>query len=338
MRVFSQSLESFLKKLTLWTKEILRDEFGVRVARTRFHTSDGWTWPIVLVAIDDAARLGYFDPDHYIIGVHKSLMYTAKDQVIKDLLRHELAHYFTFIECSTGAQSADWPAGINAHGPEFRAVCEKYHLAADVRAASVDVRGQNEAIEGELESEAVIEKIRKLMSLAQSDNEHEAALATVRANQLMLKHNLDAIAASGGPLDEIEYCVRLVIASRRSNPRIAAIGRILREFLVVPVHTGEGLEVTGTRANVENAEYIASFLDREGHDVTSDVIPVPGDRAAARATAPGRRSGRRVRSRPGKSEIATLARGLPGTGRGPTPCPQRSSFAAAPEACSDRCT
>jgi predicted SprT family Zn-dependent metalloprotease len=31
------------------------------------------------------------------MGINKCLIYTAKDRVIKDLLRHELAHYFTYI-------------------------------------------------------------------------------------------------------------------------------------------------------------------------------------------------------------------------------------------------
>jgi hypothetical protein len=184
-------------------------------------------------------------------------MYSAKDQVLKDLLRHELAHYFTYI--------AHWDTGLDysAHGAEFRAICDKYQLAPELRPASMDVRSQNDAIEGELESEAIIAKIQKLMSLARSDNENEAELATLRANELMVKHNLDAKAAAGDGDGDVEYCVRLVIASRRSNPRIAAIGRILREFFVYPVFASEGLEVTGTRENVENAEYIASYLNRE---------------------------------------------------------------------------
>ena len=125
----------------------------------------------------------------------------------------------------------------------------------------MDVREGNDAVEGELKSEAVIEKVRKLMSLAQNDNENEAALATLRANQLILKHNLDAQAADRE--GDAEYCVDLVLACRRSSPRSFAISHILREFLVFPVFTSVGLEVTGSRANVENSRYIADYLDRE---------------------------------------------------------------------------
>ena len=257
MRVFSASIETFLKKLTVFSRKILSDEFGVRVARTRFHTRDGWSWPIVIVAIDDKARLGYFSATDFTIGINKSLMYSAKDRVIKDLLRHEFAHYFTYIE------HHDSDVDFSAHGVEFRAICDRYRLDPQVRRATVDIREENDAIEGDLKSEEVIAKIQKLMSLAESDNEHEAELATLRANELMVKHNLDANAAAAGDEWDVEYCVKLVIGCKRIGPRVAAIAKILREFFVYPVQGTDGLEVTGTRPNVENAEYIASYLNRE---------------------------------------------------------------------------
>jgi hypothetical protein len=254
--VFSTSIETFLDRLAVLTKTILRDDFGVQVGRTRFRTADGWSWPIVLVAIDDRERLGYFDAVSCTIGIHKRLMYTAKDRVLADLLRHELAHYFTYIQHHASGMDE------RAHGPRFLAICEAYGLPPEVRRASIDVCAANDAIEGELANEALIAKFQRLMSLAESDNEHEAALAVVRANELMVKHNLDARAASDAGHGEIEYCVKVVIPCKRSSPRISAIAEILSEFLVYPVHGSEGLEVTGIRANVEHAEYIAGYLDR----------------------------------------------------------------------------
>lgn len=256
MRVFSASIESFLDRLTVMVKSILRDDFGVSVGRTRFHTADGWSWPILLVAIDDAERLGYFDSNDYTIGIHKRLMYTAKKRVLENVLRHELAHYFTYIEHHTSGME-DRP-----HGPQFQSICKTYSLAPEARQASCDIPAENEAIAGELKNEAVIAKFQRLMSLAESDNEHEAALAVVRANELMVRHNLDATSAVGRGSGEIEYCVKVVIRSKRSSPRISAIAEILSEFLVYPVQASEGLEVTGTRANVGHAEYVASYLDR----------------------------------------------------------------------------
>lgn len=256
MRVFSASIESFLKRLTLMVRRILRDEFHVSVGRTRFETADGWSWPIRLVAIDDAQRLGYFDSDACTIAVHRRLMFSAKDRVIENLLRHELAHYFTYI--------AYHESGLEdrAHGAQFQSICERHGLAPEVRRATCDVDAENDVIAGELANEAILSKIRRLLALADSDNEHESALALLRANELMVRHNLDATAAAGSDAGEIEYCVKVVIPCRRSSPRVGAIADILTEFFVYPVQTTAGLEVTGTRANVEQAEYIAQVLDR----------------------------------------------------------------------------
>ena len=256
MRVFSASIESFLGRLTVLVRQILRDEFHVAVGRTRFETVGGWTWPIRLVAIDDAQRLGYFDASSCTIAVHKRMMYTAKDRVLKNLIRHELAHYFTYIAYhESGLDGRD-------HGPQFQATCERYGLASEARRATCDVTEENDAIVGELENEAILGKIARLLSLAESDNEHEAALAVLRANELMVRHNLDATAAARDNAGEIEYCVKVVIPCKRSSPRVSAVAEILTEFFVYPVQTSSGLEVTGTRANVEQAEYIAAALDR----------------------------------------------------------------------------
>ena len=256
MRVFSASIESFLQRLTLTVRQILRDEFRVEVARTRFTTPEGWSWPIRLVAIDDAQRLGYFDPDHCVIAIHRRLMVSAKDRVLKNLLRHELAHYFTYIAYHESGLE-DRP-----HGPQFQSICTRYGLGDEVRRSTCDVAAANDEITGELENEATLARIRRLLALAQSDNEHEAALAVLRANELMVRHNLEAAALARDPTAETEYCVKCLIACKRSSPRISAIAEILAAFFVYPVQTSSGLEVTGTRANVEQAQYIADVLDR----------------------------------------------------------------------------
>lgn len=41
------------------------------------------------------------------------------------------------------------------------------------------------------DTEAIVEKIKKLLSLATSSNEHEAQLAASRASELLMKHNLN---------------------------------------------------------------------------------------------------------------------------------------------------
>ena len=52
--------------------------------------------------------------------------------------------------------------------------------------------------------ENIKEKIQKLLNLATSDNEHEAALALAKATELMNKWNLDQATVQGTKIETTE--------------------------------------------------------------------------------------------------------------------------------------
>lgn len=238
-------------------REILQDEFRVRVARTRFHLPNGWNYPIIIIALDDPKVLGQFDSEGCTIGINRCLMHEAKTTIIKNILRHELAHYFLYTE------NRDTYRFIQSHGTEFRDLCRRYGFGEEVFSATIDIKEENDSLAGDIGNEKVIGKIQKLLSLAQSDNQHEAELATLKANQLITQHNLEAIAHSPHSRDEVEYFTKLVLSGPRGTPRMSAISGILKEFFVYPIKAAAGLEITGTAQNIENGEYIAHFLDNE---------------------------------------------------------------------------
>jgi hypothetical protein len=103
------------------------------------------------------------------------------------------------------------------------------------------------------------------MALASSDNAFEAELATIKANQLLLEHNLSYIHNTGP--DEEAFVVKRVLESARKNTKHDAIYIILQTFCVSPVlNYGDGffyLEVTGDETSVLLADYVANFLDSE---------------------------------------------------------------------------
>ncbi|GEM_PF-1347168 len=262
LKIYSKSIEVFLKRVTVYAKEILENEFKVRVARSRFHLFNGWNYPLVIVAIDDPKVLGCFDHNSLTIAINKRLMYEAKTTVLKNILRHELVHYFVLIENDQYTREFFSP-----HGHEFKLICERCGYGEEVSSATTDLCRENEALIGDLQTEKLISKVQKLLSLAKSDNQNEAELATVRANQIITQYNLDQIALtagnSSGISDDIEYVTKLVLPGGRWTPRMSAISSILHEFFVYPVKGSHGLEITGTRSNVENGEYIANYLDLE---------------------------------------------------------------------------
>src|SRR5262249_12962391 len=118
------------------------------------------------------------------------------------------------------------------------------------------------------EEERIIERIARLLALAESPNVHEAEAAMAVAQKLMLKHNLEgqkgrsmrgyAFRHLGKPPGRITEAERILAA---------LLGRhFFVEGIWVPVYRPlEGkrasvLEVCGTPSNLEIADYVHHFL------------------------------------------------------------------------------
>jgi hypothetical protein len=250
MIIYDSTALAFIRKSEAMLKEILL-EMGYSVRKTRFERQ-GYLYPIQVVVFE-GREWGHFNAPFLQIGLNRRLVYSAKDSVLRDILRHELAHYLTYIEFGE----------VEPHGPEFRSICERHGFSSEVARATMELGEANEAKEGDLESERVLSKVKKLLQLAQSANCHEAELATVKANELLLRHNLRLLDRS----DEEPLYLDRVLIQRRKDAKIVAIYEILRFFVVRPVLSfGRetcALEVSGSLVNVTLARYVAEFLHRE---------------------------------------------------------------------------
>ncbi len=250
MIVYNDTTLAFIQRSEVLVKDILQS-LNFEVKRSRFLCKN-YLYPIHVVVFE-GTELGHFNAPYLQIGLNLKLIYSAKDSVLRDILKHELAHYLTYIRHGE----------VQSHGPEFRATCLEFGFPQEISAATMNVEMSNEKKEGDLVSERVIEKVKKLLQLAQSSNPHEAELATLKANELLLRHNLDHI--QGEELETI-YLDRLLYRPRK-DAKLVAIYEILRHFIVRPVLSfGKNsccLEVSGTLTNVKLARYVAEFLDRE---------------------------------------------------------------------------
>lgn len=251
MQIYSETIFAYLHKCEKYLQDIINNETPYKLKRTRIHIGR-ISAPYHLIMFEGKQQLGYFDPLTYRIGLNQALMYQIKDNVLKDILRHELAHLF----CYVLYQTDDAP-----HGVHFNRVCEDLGWGDKVSKATLKLELANDTI-GNLESERIITKIKNLLKLADSDNEHEAALATMKANQLLLKHNLKNI-----DLDTQYTYVDSVFSAKRFNAKMDALYKIVSKFMVKPLIVSKGkrveLEVTGSKENIELAKYIAGFLDLE---------------------------------------------------------------------------
>jgi hypothetical protein len=208
--------------------------------------------PPVFALSDAAARLGRWVRATRTLELSRALVIERPWPEVLGVLQHEMAHQFV-----------DEVLGVRdetAHGETFRRVCAERGI--DARAAGPAVPAEDGA------GDRVLERIRKLLALAGSSNQHEAEIAMRRAHELMLRHNVEEAAARADRSFEVRH---LGDPLRRSTRVEADVVSLLSQFFFVkvirvPVYLprlgkrGLVYEVLGTRANVEMASHVHAFL------------------------------------------------------------------------------
>jgi hypothetical protein len=241
--LYSNVIFAFLKKAKFLARKILSEEMKLRVGRTRFFIKNT-SYPLHFVTFEHPSKLGYFQSDLMEIGINKVFLFESEEKLL-DLIRHELAHYLTFIEHGSY---------VPHHGKAFHAICKRYGWNTEISRAVIQ-------IEKITQNEKLLDKIRKLLSLAKSHHQSEAEAATLKAQELLIKYNLD-LRESGDTMHLLR-----ILPQKRSSAKLHAISSILKTFLVHPVFNhGKGcvyLELLGEKVNVEIAEYVAHFLDQK---------------------------------------------------------------------------
>ncbi|HEY2518101.1 MAG TPA: DUF2786 domain-containing protein [Polyangiaceae bacterium] len=209
-----------------------------------------------IVLSSSIAQLGRWLDGPRVLELSRAMILAQPWSVVVEVLKHEMAHQYVHEALGEKSESA--------HGPSFRAVCAR--LGIDPASS-----GLPRARETSRDDPAarVIERIGRLLALAESPNVHEAEAAMAAAQRLMLKYNIDAKARPGRPAG---YAFRVLGAPSgrvEESQRILA-GILARHFFVeviwIPVYRplegkrGSVLEVCGTFTNLDMAEYVHGFM------------------------------------------------------------------------------
>jgi hypothetical protein len=207
-----------------------------------------------LKLVVSSSRLGQWIKGTRTLELSRGLVLEQGWGVVVEVLKHEMAHQYVH---EVLGQTQETP-----HGPAFRDVCRRF--AIDGSAAGLP-RGEEGPVE-----EKMVERIARLLALAESPNAHEAEAAASAAQRLMLKYNLDVRA-------EARSRGYAFVHVGRPTGRVTESERILSmllgkhffvEVIWVPVYRvlegkrGSVLELCGTSANLAMAEYVHAFLTR----------------------------------------------------------------------------
>jgi predicted SprT family Zn-dependent metalloprotease len=208
------------------------------------------------IALSDAASIfARWLGDTRTIEFSRSFVCEQPWGVVLEVLKHEMAHQFV-------SEILRQPEP--AHGPAFRTLCEQ--LGIDARAQGLPTS----ITEAGTETSKLLERVRKLLALAQSDNQHEAEAAALAAQKLLLKHNLERPALDSVSAFSFRQIGRV---TGRVSEWERRLGNLLTEHFFVDViwvsafvpetgKRGSVLEAIGSSDNLALAEYVYDFMVR----------------------------------------------------------------------------
>ena len=198
------------------------------------------------------------------ISLSRDLIYNHSWNAVCEVLLHEMAHQFT--------EEVFGVLHEPPHGPQFHKAC--YLLRANPK-ASGNYRTLDERMSQELSSpeDKIMLRVKKLMALAESPNQHEAEAAMAKAHELIAKYNLDLWTQ-----DDNRNFTSLFIGrpALRHPPEDYGLAHLLQDFYFVQGiwissyvpekgKMGRVLEVSGTIQNIQMASYVHDFVRRFIH-------------------------------------------------------------------------
>lgn len=223
------------------------------------------TPPLIEIS-DSTSRFGSWSPDSRTLQISLHLITNYSWSVVIQVLKHEMAHQL----CSEIFKE---PRAGHAH--RFQKACALLGVPASFQKASGDLPTNLTLPATDhpqvKEGRRFIERVEKLLALAGSCNEHEAALAMSKANQLIQKYNLQQRETR----QETNYTFVIINHKKRQIQGYQRqICRILSDFFFVRVilsdlydpqsdQSHKTIELLGREENVQVAEYCYHFLENQ---------------------------------------------------------------------------
>ena len=251
-------LEEKLKLIQtrVWTEQLYREYDNVL-----FHFRIKLSKPHIQIRENDS-YWGQWDPQLRSISINRRLIQKASWDVVVEVLKHEMAHQIVH-EYLAQTESH--------HGEWFQRACDLIAVAPWARRATgrLEQFPGREQTSTDPKEKAVMAKIKKLLALHQSDNEHESYLAMREAKRLSERYKLDSLVLEDRAKDH-DYLVinhKLKIVPQHQT-LIASI--LTGHFSVETIFSQQYdarkqeshkvLEIMGRPEDIKLAEYVYFFL------------------------------------------------------------------------------
>lgn len=218
--------------------------------------------PPVLEIMEDSSKAGSWTAGFASLKIADWLIREHSWDVVLEVLRHEMAHQYVHEVMGQGHQ--------RPHGPAFDEACRKVGVHPRFCRATGTIPLFLKGAKAGPQPVAILTKVEKLFSLAQSTNEHEAALAMAKANLLLRRHNISRLEQQ----ISARYDSLIINEGRQQITAVQrAMAAILKDFFYVQVvigrqfDAGSGktlrvIELMGAAENLAVAQYVYFFLNK----------------------------------------------------------------------------
>ncbi len=206
-------------------------------------------------------RLGYWSGENQEICMSRDLVLNHSWESVREVLIHEMAHQLS--EKLFGNNNTP------PHGPNFRKACDL--LRANPKASgSYPTLHEKLLMDSAEPKDKYFLRIKKLMSLAESKNRHEAEAAMLKAHELIEKYNIDLLARETDRNFISVFAGTPALRHTRDKYHLANLlldyyfvqGIWVSAYVPEKEKLGRVLEISGTIPNVKYALYVYDFVMR----------------------------------------------------------------------------
>ncbi len=225
----------------------LETRYRQRLARPLFRLADA------------PGFLGQWNAARREICLNRQLALTHPWDDVRDVLRHEMAHQL--------AESVLGADGQPPHGPAFQQAC--LMLRVDPAAAGRRPLHARLARLDPSQENPRHGRIRKLLALARSQNPNEAEAAMLKAHELMARHHITTLTRDPRRRFVSIFLGKPALRHFKETYYLANLlqdfyfvqGIWVPAFVVAREKMGRVHEISGTHANVAQADYVYAFVN-----------------------------------------------------------------------------
>lgn len=209
--------------------------------------------------------MGKWVPDSRRILLSRRFVLDHPWLAVRDVLLHEMAHQLA-------EEALDGEPGL--HGTAFKRACAMLGARPEATGTFATLSDATDP-ETLSENDRILLRVQKLLALAQGANRHEAESAMQKAQEYIVRYNVDLLALDARDRSYCSVCLGEPALRRTTDEYMLSslLGTFyfvecvwIPAYVVARERMGKVLEISGSLENVKMASHVHAFMVRTVRD------------------------------------------------------------------------